>query len=82
MEINNENIVLMIAMYKRDLEVVKLNNTQFQNKKKYSATMIIVVQLLKQNIIEKEEYKEIEEHFREMYKINHPLFTNIELAEQ
>lgn len=72
----------MTVTYREDLEAIKLNNTQFQNKKHYSATMIMAVQLLNQNIIDKEEYKEIEEYFREMYNIDHSLFTNIELAEQ
>lgn len=72
----------MTVMYKKDLEAINLNNTQSKNKKNYSATMIMAVQLLKQNIIEKEEYKEVEEYFREMYNIDHSLFTNIELAEK
>lgn len=44
--------------------------------------MIIAIRLLKQNVIGKVEYKEIEEYFRKKYAIDQPLFVNIELTEQ
>lgn len=57
-----------------------MNNEQFQREKMYQATMAIARNLLKQCIISKEEYDEIDTIFTNKYQPSlGTLFSDIEL---
>ena len=56
-----------------------MKNKSCENEKKYYGTMIVAYQLLKQEIITTEEFKQIGELFQNKYKISSPLLINISL---
>lgn len=57
-----------------------MSNEQFQNDKKYQGTMAIARNLLKQGIITKEEYEEIDTKYKAKYSpILGSILADIEL---
>jgi len=76
------NIVRTIAIFAKDLGVMKIKNKSCENEKKYYGTMIVAYQLLKQKIITTEEFKQIGELFQNKYKISSPLLINISLRQK
>ena len=76
------NIVRTIAIFAKDLGVMKIKNKSCENEKKYYGTMIVAYQLLKQKIITTEEFKQIGELFQNKYKISSTLLINISLRQK
>lgn len=57
-----------------------MNRDQFNNEKKYLATMIIARNLYKQGLISEEEYCHIDTKYKGKYKVSlSTLFTDIDL---
>ena len=60
-----------------------MTKEQFENEKKYIGTMMIARNLLKQGIIGKEEYCEIDTKYRGVYSVSlSTIFTDINLINQ
>ena len=60
-----------------------MTKEQFENEKKYIGTMMIAKNLLKQGIIGKEEYCEIDTKYRDIYSVSlSTIFTDINLINQ
>lgn len=70
MVMQTESIVLMSAMWRTDLEVVFMNEEQFQREKMYFATMHIAKNLFHLGIMTAEEYSQIDTIFRDKYQPN------------
>lgn len=74
------SIVVMNAMLLTDLEVTGMSEDQFRNEMLYQTTMSIAKNLLKQEVISKEEYRLIDTIFTKKYSPSlGGLFSDINL---
>ena len=80
MAIRTESIAATSVISQTDLEVAAMSDEQFRNEKLYLATMNIAKSLLKQGVISKEQYEEINTKFTSVYGCySCTLFTQIDL---
>ena len=80
MAITIESIVLTIAILNQGLVIAMTNSIDFKNEKLYQATMSIARQMLKNKIISKEEYQQIDTIITNKYNPTlGTLFANIDL---
>lgn len=80
MAITIESIVLTIAILNQGLVIAMMNRTDFKNEKLYQTTMSIARQMLKNKIISKEEYQQIDTIITNKYNPTlGTLFANIDL---
>lgn len=80
MAITIESIVLIIAISNQGLVIAMTNRTDFKNEMLYQTTMSIARQMLKNKIISKEEYQQIDTIITNKYNPTlGTLFANIDL---
>ena len=80
MAITIESIVLIIAISNQGLVIAMMNSIDFKNEKLYQTTMSIARQMLKNKIISKEEYQQIDTIITNKYNPTlGTLFANIDL---
>lgn len=80
MVITIESIVPTIAISNQGLVIAMMNRTDFKNEKLYQTTMSIARQMLKNKIISKEEYQQIDTIITNKYNPTlGTLFANIDL---
>ena len=70
MEMPKESIVAMNVLWRISLVVIEMSEEQFRREKMYLATMHQAKNLLKQSIITKEQYKQIDTIFVKKYGIS------------
>ena len=80
MAITIESIVLTIAILNQGLVIAMMNSIDFKNEMLYQTTMSIARQMLKNKIISKEEYQQIDTIITNKYNPTlGTLFANIDL---
>ena len=80
MAITIESIVLIIAILNQGLVIAMTNSIDFKNEMLYQTTMSIARQMLKNKIISKEEYQQIDTIITNKYNPTlGTLFANIDL---
>lgn len=80
MAITIESIVPIIAISNQGLVITVMNRTDFKNEMLYQTTMSIARQVLKNKIISKEEYQQIDTIITNKYNPTlGTLFANIDL---
>lgn len=80
MAITIESIVLIIVILNQGLVIAMMNSIDFKNEMLYQTTMSIARQMLKNKIISKEEYQQIDTIITNKYNPTlGTLFANIDL---